>query len=155
METANKFGLPWDRIQSWRDNGLSIVATDGCFDLLHVGHLHMLRGAANQGDKLVVLLPDDASVAAMKPGRPFVDLADRAELVAALDPVDAVGWYPQAELTNLYAELRPDIMANSPAWAGRIVGQDEVEAAGGKITFFPIVPGLSTSDIVSRIRSSP
>lgn len=155
MEPSGKFGLPWGRIQRWRDAGLSIVATDGCFDLLHVGHLRMLRGAADQGDRLVVVLPDDASVAAMKPGRPFVDLAGRAELVAALDPVDAVGWYPQAELADLYAELRPDVMVNSPEWAGRIVGQAEVEAAGGRIAFFPTVSGLSTSDIISRIRSAP
>ncbi len=155
METADKFGLPWGRVQRWRDAGLSIVATDGCFDLLHVGHLRMLRWAAGQGDRLVVLLPDDMSVAAMKPGRPFVDLASRAELVAALEPVDAVGWYTQAELADLYADLQPAVMANSSEWAGRIVGQAEVEAAGGRIVFFPTVPGRSTSDIVSRIRAIP
>ncbi len=155
MEPSVKFGLPWDRIRRWRKDGKVIVATDGCFDLLHVGHLRMLRWAAALGDRLVVLLPDDASVAAVKPGRPFVDLADRVELVSALEPVDAVGRYPQSELADLYAELRPDVMANSPEWAGRIVGQVEVEATGGRIAFFPTVQGRSTSDIVSRIRSAP
>lgn len=155
MEFSGKFGLPWDRIQRWRDAGTGIVATDGCFDLLHVGHIRMLRWAKALGDRLVVLLPDDASVAAMKPGRPFVGVADRAELVSALESVDAVGWYPQAELAELYAELRPDVMVNSPAWTGRIVGQAEVEAAGGRIALFPTVQGRSASDIISRIRAAP
>jgi len=155
MESADKFGLPWDQIQRWRDAGLSIVATDGCFDLLHVGHLRMLRWAAGHGDRLVVLLPDDASVAAVKPGRPFMDLESRTELIAGLEPVDAAGWYPQAELASLYAELRPNVMVNSPEWAGGIIGQTEVEEAGGRIIFFPTMPGHSTSDIISRIRATP
>jgi D-beta-D-heptose 7-phosphate kinase/D-beta-D-heptose 1-phosphate adenosyltransferase len=151
MESTGKFGLPWDRIQQWRDARLSIVATDGCFDILHVGHLRMLQWAKQQGDRLVVLLPDDASIAVSKPGRPFVGVADRVELVSALKPVDAAGWYQQAELANLYAELRPDVMVNSPEWAGRVVGQAEVEESGGRIALFPIVPGRSTSDIISKI----
>jgi len=155
MEASDRFGLPWGRIRQWHAAGLSVVATDGCFDLLHVGHLRMLRWAAEQGDRLVVLLPDDASVAAMKPGRPFTELSERAELVGGLGPVDATGWYPQAELAELYAELRPDLMVNSLEWVGKIVGQAEVEAAGGRISFFPTMPGRSTSDIVSKIRAIP
>jgi len=115
----------------------------------------MLRWAADQGDRLVVLLPDDKSIAGMKPGRPFVDLASRSELVAGLDPVDATGWYPQAELADLYTELRPDVMVNATEWVGKIIGQTEVEAAGGQIAFFPTMPGHSTSDIISRIRAIP
>ena len=147
--------LPWDQVQEWRDGGLTIVATDGCFDILHIEHLRMLRWAALLGDRLVVLLPDDASVSAMKPGRPFVEVANRAELVLSLGPVDAVGWYQQDKLANLYAELRPDIMVNSSEWEDKIVGQMEIEDAGGRIVLYPTVPGHSTSDIVSRIRSAP
>lgn len=152
---TGKFGLNWDRIQRWRDAGMGIVATDGCFDLMHVGHIRMLRWAREYSDKLIVLLPDDASVAAMKPGRPFIDLADRVELISALEFVDAVGWYPQAELADLYAKLRPHVMVNSPQWEGKIVGQAEVEEKGGRIVFFPTVSGYSTSDIISRIRATP
>lgn len=152
---TGKFGLNWDLIQRWRNSGMGIVATDGCFDLMHVGHIRMLRWAGDYSDKLIVLLPDDASVAAMKPGRPFVDLADRVELISALEFVDAVGWYPQAELADLYAKLRPHVMVNSAQWEGKIVGQTEVEEAGGRIIFFPTVPGYSTSDIISRIRATP
>ena len=152
---TGKFGLNWDQVQRWRNTGMGIIATDGCFDLLHVGHLRMLRWAAAYTDKLVVLLPDDASVAAAKPGRPFVELADRAELVSGIEGVDAVGWYPQAELADLYAKLRPDVMVNSSDWTGKIIGQAEVEEAGGRIVFFPTVSGHSTSDIVSKIRAAP
>jgi len=115
-----RFGLPWGRIRKWQRDGLRVAATDGCFDILHVGHLRMLRWAASQADRLVVLLPDDASVSASKPGRPFVPLRDRAELVAALDPVDAVGHYTQSDLASLYAELAPDVLVNSPEWQGRV-----------------------------------
>lgn len=147
------FGLPWREIDAWRGSGLRVAATDGCFDLLHPGHVHMLGWAASLADKLVVLLPDDASVAAAKPGRPFVPLADRMEVVAALRAVDAVGHYRQDDLAAAYAALRPDILVNSPEWAGCIAGQAEVEAAGGRVEFFPHIAGRSTSDIVARIRN--
>ena len=148
------FRLPWGDILGWRGGGLTIAATDGCFDLLHAGHLRMLTWARGLADRLVVLLPDDASVAAAKPGRPFVPLAERMELVAGLRPVDAVGSYAQAELAGLYARLRPDVLVNSPEWRGRVVGQAEVEARGGRIAFFPEVAGLSTTGIASRIRGA-
>jgi len=149
-----RFGLPWGRIRKWQRDGLRVAATDGCFDILHVGHLRMLRWAASQADRLVVLLPDDASVSASKPGRPFVPLRDRAELVAALDPVDAVGHYTQSDLASLYAELAPDVLVNSPEWQGRVTGQSEVEEAGGRVAFFPKAGDWSTTNLVSRIRSS-
>ena len=148
------FGLPWGEILGWRNDGLTMAATDGCFDLLHAGHLRMLSWASDQADRLVVLLPDDASVAAAKPGRPFTPLAERMELVAGLRPVDAVGSYAQAELAGLYARLRPDVLVNSQEWRGRVVGQAEVEAGGGRVVFFPKVAGLSTTGIASRIRGA-
>lgn len=150
----NDFGLPWGEILGWRDGGLTLAATDGCFDLLHAGHLRMLSWARGLADKLVVLLPDDASVAAAKPGRPFVPLTERMELIAGLRPVDAVGSYSQTELAGLYAMLRPDVLVNSLEWRGRVVGQAEVEAYGGRIAFFPKIAGLSTTEIASRIRGA-
>jgi len=148
------FGLPWGDILGWRGGGLTIAATDGCFDLLHAGHLRMLSWARGLADRLVVLLPDDASVAAAKPGRPFTPLAERMELVAGLRPVDAVGCYAQAELAGLYAILRPDVLVNSPEWRGRVVGQAEVEARGGRVAFFPTVAGLSTTAVAARVRGA-
>jgi len=149
-----RFGLPWETIEGWRADGLRLAATDGCFDILHAGHLRMLRWAASQADRLVVLLPDDASVAAYKPGRPFTPLADRVELVSGLKPVDAVGHYRQSDLASLYSELLPDVLVNSPEWRGRVVGQAEVEAGGGRVVFFPKLGGQSTTDLVSRIRGA-
>lgn len=153
----NRFGLPWGTISSWRSHGLRIVATDGCFDLVHVGHLRLLEWAASCGDKLVVLIPDDAGIASAKGvGRPYTSLEDRAEMLAGLKPVDAVGrvmgYGRDGELVEAYAALRPNIMVNSPEWKGRIVGQAEVEAAGGEIAYFPTIPGYSTSELVSKIR---
>lgn len=149
-----RFGLPWSAIQDWHRAGLRIAATDGCFDLLHAGHIRMLRWAALQADKLVVVLPDDASISAYKHGRPFIPLADRLELVAWLKPVDAVGYYHQSELASLYSELLPDILVNSPEWRGDIVGQAEVEAGGGRVVFFPKIEGLSTTELISKIRDT-
>lgn len=146
------YALPQNEIQQWRRDRLTVAATDGCFDLLHTGHLRMLVWAAKQADRLIVLLPDDASVARAKPGRPFNGLAARLELVAGLKPVDAVGHYSQDALADLYASLRPDVMVNSPEWRGRVVGQAEVEAGGGEVLFFPLVGGESTTNLLSRIR---
>jgi len=148
------FGLPWNKIDAWRGSGLRIAAADGCFDLLHPGHVRMLDWAAGLADKLVVLLPDDASVAAAKAGRPFAPLPDRMDVVAALRAVDAVGHYGQDDLAAAYAALRPDILVNSPEWVGCIVGQAEVEAAGGRVELFPRIAGRSTSDMIARIRNS-
>lgn len=136
-----------------RREGLSLVFTNGCFDLLHPGHVRYLKQARALGDALAVALNSDASVRALKgPNRPILNQQERAEIMAALESVDYVVVFDDQTPRALIAALVPDVLVKGGDWEiDQIVGRDEVEAAGGKVLSLPYVEGSSTTDIIGRI----
>lgn len=136
-------------------NGRRVVFTNGCFDLLHPGHIRCLEQTRSLGDLLIVGINSDASVRAIKGAdRPLVSEDERAEILAALAAVDAVVIFHELSPQELIARVLPDVLVKGADWgSGEIVGRHEVEAAGGVVTSVPIVPGYSTSGILARIRS--
>jgi rfaE bifunctional protein nucleotidyltransferase chain/domain len=140
--------------QAWREAGRQVVMTNGCFDLLHAGHLALLEAARHEGDALVVAINSDASVGRLKgEGRPLVPEAERAEALAALEAVDRVVIYDEDTPLAVVKALVPDVLVKGADWgADEIVGRAEVEAAGGRVVRVALLPGRSTSGIVERIR---
>jgi rfaE bifunctional protein nucleotidyltransferase chain/domain len=140
----------------WRRAGRCVAFTNGCFDLLHPGHLALLEAARAEGDVLVVGLNSDASVRGLKgEGRPVFPEAERAETLLALEAVDAVVVYDEATPLETIVALRPDVLVKGADWAeDAIVGRAEVEAAGGRVVRVELVPGRSTTSLVERIRRS-
>jgi rfaE bifunctional protein nucleotidyltransferase chain/domain len=143
-----------DERAAWRAAGLKVVLTNGCFDLLHRGHLALLEMARGTGDVLVVALNSDASVRALKGGgRPIVPEAERAEVLLALEAVDRVVVYDEPTPIEVVRALLPDVLAKGADWAAdAIVGRPEVERSGGRVVRVATVPGRSTSAIVDRMR---
>jgi D-glycero-beta-D-manno-heptose 1-phosphate adenylyltransferase len=139
-----------------RCEGKSVVFTNGCFDLLHPGHVRYLREARSLGDVLVVALNSDASVRDLKgKGRPILNQEERSEVLAALEAVDYVTIFEERTPRELIASLLPEVLVKGGDWAvEEIVGREEVEAAGGKVLSLPYLEGASTSDIVQRIRGN-
>jgi D-beta-D-heptose 7-phosphate kinase/D-beta-D-heptose 1-phosphate adenosyltransferase len=142
--------------RAWRDDGLRLVLTNGCFDLLHAGHVSLLEAARREGDRLVVALNSDASVRRLKGhGRPVVPQGERAELLLALEAVDRVVVYDEDTPIEVVRALLPDVLVKGADWAhDAIVGRAEVEAAGGRVVRAGVLAGRSTSSIVERIRRS-
>ena len=138
----------------WRDAGEAVVFTNGCFDLLHAGHTRYLRQARDLGDHLVVGLNADASVRRLKgEGRPVTPQAERAEVLCALEAVDAVVLFEEDTPWRLIGAVLPDILVKGGDWPlDAIVGRSEVEAAGGRVLTLPILPGRSTSGLILRVR---
>ncbi len=143
------------RIREWRATGKRIVFTNGVFDLLHPGHVRYLRQARALGDVLVVGLNSDRSVRAVKgPGRPITPEGERAEILSALDSVDAVVIFDEDTPHDIVAALRPDVLVKGADWAANaIVGRDIVEARGGTVVRVPVEQGYSTSAVLAKIRS--
>lgn len=140
-----------------RAKGKRIVFTNGCFDLLHVGHTRYLQAAKSLGDLLVVGVNTDASVRSLEkaPGRPIVPEAQRAEVLAALGCVDFVVLFAEPDPGRLIEAIRPDVLVKGGDWApDKIVGRDVVEARGGVVRTIPLVPGMSTTALLQRIRST-
>jgi rfaE bifunctional protein nucleotidyltransferase chain/domain len=135
-------------------NGRRLVFTNGCFDLLHPGHIGSLQQARGLGDALIVGLNSDASVRKLKgAGRPVLPERERAEILAALECVDAVVIFDEPTPREVIARLLPDVLVKGGDWPGdQIVGREEVEAAGGRVVSIPVVPGYSTTEILRRIR---
>jgi rfaE bifunctional protein nucleotidyltransferase chain/domain len=135
-------------------NGRRIVFTNGCFDLLHPGHIRSLELARELGDALVIGLNSDASVRQLKgEGRPVIAERERAEILVALESVDAVVIFDAPTPRELIAALLPDVLVKGGDWPGdQIVGRKEVEAAGGRVVSIPVVPGYSTTAILRKIR---
>jgi rfaE bifunctional protein nucleotidyltransferase chain/domain len=135
----------------------AIVFTNGCFDLMHIGHTRYLQAARNLGDVLVVGVNSDESVRALQKGseRPIVPEAQRAEVLAALACVDYVVMFPEPDPGSLIAALQPDVLVKGGDWPlDRIVGRETVEARGGRVQTIPLVPGVSTTTLIQRIRST-
>jgi rfaE bifunctional protein nucleotidyltransferase chain/domain len=140
--------------RAWRTAGERVVMTNGCFDLLHPGHLALLETARRAGDILVVALNSDFSVRALKgSGRPVLPEGERAEVLLALEAVDRVVLYDEPTPMEVVRALLPDVLVKGADWAADdIVGRAEVEAAGGRVVRVALVPGCSTTAIVDRIR---
>jgi rfaE bifunctional protein nucleotidyltransferase chain/domain len=135
-------------------NGRRVVFTNGCFDLLHPGHIRSLELAREMGDVLIVGLNSDASVRQLKgEGRPVIAERERAEILAAFESVDAVVIFDDLTPRDVIARLLPDVLVKGGDWPGdQIVGREEVEAAGGRVVSIPVVPGYSTTAILEKIR---
>ena len=137
-----------------RRAGRRVVFTNGCFDLLHPGHIQSLERARSLGDALVVAVNSDRGVREMKgPERPLVAEGERAEVLAALAAVDWVVIFDDPTPQRLIAALLPDVLVKGGDWGpDEIVGREEVEAAGGEVIRVPVEPGYSTTEIIQRIR---
>jgi D-beta-D-heptose 7-phosphate kinase/D-beta-D-heptose 1-phosphate adenosyltransferase len=138
-----------------RAEGKRLVFTNGVFDLLHPGHVRYLAEARRQGDALIVAVNSDRSVRAIKgPTRPIVPGHDRAEVLAALECVDAVVVFDEDDPHAVISALQPDVLVKGADWAAdAIVGRDVVEARGGRVVRIPFAEGYSTTSILERIRS--
>jgi len=135
-----------------RAAGARIVFTNGCFDLLHPGHVRYLEAARALGDVLVVGLNDDASVTRLKgAGRPVLRASERAEVLAGLAAVDHVVFFAEDTPRALIAAVAPDVLVKGADWAHWIAGREEVEAAGGQVMALALEPGYSTTGIVEEI----
>jgi rfaE bifunctional protein nucleotidyltransferase chain/domain len=137
-------------------NGKRVVFTNGCFDLLHPGHIRSLETARGLGDVLIVGINSDESVRTLKgEGRPVISEQERAEILASLECVDAVVIFDELTPQRVVAALVPDVLVKGGDWPGnQIIGREEVEAAGGKVVLVDVVPGYSTTDILKKIRES-
>ncbi len=135
-------------------NGKRVVFTNGCFDLLHPGHIESLETARALGAVLIVGINSDESVRTLKgPGRPVIPAEERAEILASLECVDAVLIFEELTPQRVIAALVPDVLVKGGDWPGnQIVGREEVEAAGGKVVRVDVVEGYSTSEILRKIR---
>jgi D-beta-D-heptose 7-phosphate kinase/D-beta-D-heptose 1-phosphate adenosyltransferase len=140
--------------RSLRTAGRVVVLTNGCFDLLHPGHLALLEAARAQGDLLVVALNADRSVRELKgPNRPAIPERERAETLLALEAVDRVVLYDEPTPILVIRALLPDVLVKGADWAAAaIVGRPEVEAAGGRVVRVPLLDGRSTTALLGRIR---
>lgn len=138
----------------WKRAGKVVVFTNGCFDVLHPGHIRLLESARSRGDVLILALNTDASVQRLKgPTRPLISQDLRAELARALEAVDAVTFFDEDTPRELIAAVLPDILIKGADWAHFIAGREEVEAAGGQVLALPLEPGYSTTGILEEILS--
>jgi D-glycero-beta-D-manno-heptose 1-phosphate adenylyltransferase len=136
----------------WKSQGKTVVFTNGCYDILHPGHVRLLERARSLGDVLILALNTDSSVQRLKgAARPFFDQHTRAKLALHLEAVDAVTLFNEETPTSLIAALLPDVLVKGADWAHFIAGRDEVEAAGGVVHALPLEPGYSTTDIAAKI----
>jgi len=137
---------------AWKRAGKKVVFTNGCYDVLHPGHIRLLESARSLGDVLILALNTDASVQRLKgPTRPLISQDQRAELAAALAAVDAVTFFDEDTPRELIAAVLPDVLIKGADWAHFIAGREEVEAAGGQVLALPLEPGYSTTGILEEV----
>ncbi|MBI2685735.1 MAG: adenylyltransferase/cytidyltransferase family protein [Acidobacteria bacterium] len=136
----------------WKRENKVVVFTNGCYDLLHPGHIRLLEQCRSMGDILILALNTDASVARYKgPHRPLIPQQERAEAALALNAVDAVTFFDEDTPRELIAEVLPDILVKGADWSHFVAGREEVEAAGGKVVLIPLEIGHSTTNIEKEI----
>jgi D-beta-D-heptose 7-phosphate kinase/D-beta-D-heptose 1-phosphate adenosyltransferase len=139
--------------QRCRERGRRVVFTNGCFDLIHPGHVRFLQEARSLGDVLIVAINSDSSTRRLKgPSRPVLNQQERCEVLAALEAVDYVTIFDEPTPRELIAALLPDVLVKGGDWRlDQIVGREEVETAGGKVYSLPYAQGYSTTTIIDRI----
>ena len=141
-------------IAVWRFLSKKIVFTNGCFDLLHQGHIYLLNTARSFGDVLIVGLNSDASVSRIKPGRPVQDEQSRTRLMASLEVVDAVILFGEETPKELIEKILPDVLVKGGDYKLEdVVGRTSVEKHGGKVELVPLEEGFSTSGLIAKIRN--
>ena len=141
-----------NKVRKLQAAGKKVVFTNGCFDILHSGHIDLLRRARALGDALVVAINTDASVGRMKgPNRPIIPEQERGELLAGLEMVDFVCAFDEDTPLEAIMKVRPDVLVKGADWTANIVGQSEVESWGGQVIALPLVEGRSTTGIVERV----
>jgi rfaE bifunctional protein nucleotidyltransferase chain/domain len=151
--------ISWEQLPAWRKavraSGKKLVVTNGCFDILHLGHVTYLENARNFGDLLLLGVNGDAGVRELKgPSRPVNSETDRAAVLAALESISGVCIFPERTATNFLAAAQPDIYVKGGDYTLETLNQDErraVESAGGKIMLVPFVPGKSTTGLLEKI----
>ena len=151
--------IAWDKLPEWRAalraSGKRLVVTNGCFDLLHLGHVTYLETARNQGDALLVGVNGDAAVRELKgPDRPVTPEHDRAAVLAALESVSGICIFTEATATRFLAAARPDVYVKGGDYTLDTINQEErrtIEQAGGRIVIIPFVPGKSTTALLKKI----
>jgi D-beta-D-heptose 7-phosphate kinase/D-beta-D-heptose 1-phosphate adenosyltransferase len=133
-----------------------VVFTNGCFDLLHSGHIHLFRKAKKLGDILIVAVNDDASVKTNKgPLRPIFPLRERLEILEAIEDIDYLTSFSEETPQRIISRLLPDVLAKGGDWGpNQVVGRKEVEQAGGRVVIIPYLEGRSTSEIIDKIFQS-
>ena len=138
--------------RDWKLHHKTVVFTNGCYDILHPGHIRLLERARGLGDLLILALNTDASVARLKgPSRPLISESERARMALALEAVDAVTFFDEDTPRELIAEVLPDVLVKGADWAHFIAGREEVEAAGGKVMALALEPGYSTTNIEKEL----
>lgn len=136
----------------WRSAGKTVVFTNGCYDILHPGHIRLLERARSLGDILILALNTDSSVARLKgPTRPLLSESERSRMSLALEAVDAVTLFDEDTPRELISEVLPDVLVKGADWAHFIAGREEVEAAGGKVMALALEPGFSTTNIEKEL----
>ena len=143
------------RVKNWNSGNEKIVFTNGCFDILHKGHLEVLAKTADLGNRLIIGLNSDSSIKNLKGGnRPIVDENSRAILLAALSFVDAVVLFSEQTPLNLIAEIKPDILAKGGDYKiTKIVGHEVVQQNGGEVITIPLIEGFSSTNIIDKIQN--
>jgi len=136
----------------WRREGRKVVFTNGCYDILHPGHIRLLEAARALGDVLVLALNSDASVSRIKgPLRPLLDERQRAAVALQLEAVDAVVLFDEDTPREMIAAVLPDVLVKGADWSHFVAGREEVEAAGGEVRLLPLEPGYSTTATVEEM----
>jgi rfaE bifunctional protein nucleotidyltransferase chain/domain len=145
-----------DQVQRWREQGEQVVLANGCFDLLHVGHVRYLRGAKALGGKLIVAINSDASVLELKgAGRPLMPAPERAEILAAIEDVDAIVVFEEPDVRALIRELHPDVQAKGTDYTRESVPErDQVLAYGGRVEIVGDPKNHSTTEFLSQMKNS-
>ena len=142
--------------QKWRAQGRRVVFTNGCYDILHPGHIRLLESARSLGEVLILALNTDASVERLKgPMRPMIPQDQRAQMAVGLAAVDAVTFFDEDTPRELIAEVLPDFLVKGADWSHFIAGREEVEAAGGQVLALPLEPGYSTTNLVDLVNARP
>ena len=143
------------RVKNWKSGNEKIVFTNGCFDILHKGHLEVLAKTADLGNRLIIGLNSDSSIKNLKgENRPIVDENSRAILLAALSFVDAVVLFSEQTPLNLIAEIKPDILAKGGDYKiTEIVGHEVVQQNGGEVITIPLIEGFSSTNIIDKIQN--
>jgi len=138
-----------------RQAGKSIATLNGSFDLLHAGHLEMIYQASLQADVLIMALNTDASIQKYKsPLRPIIPLKYRLQMLSALEMVDYVTWFDETDPRLLLSKIRPDVHVNGTEYGENCIEADTVKAGGGRLHIVSLIPGLSTSNVVQKIRET-